>query len=462
MQKNIFNQKWTIFAFDITDNTAKIGDATQITANIKIDGGVSTATNDINPTELEDGYYEFDLTQAETNGEYIRLFPASSTGNIQVIGVPGAIYTTPANFPDLSVEASTGRTDIASVAGTAQTANDNGADINSILVDTNSLNDTKIPQTLNLTASGNIGVDWANVENPTSVNDLSATDMQLVDTITTYTGNTKQTANHTANISSILTDTGTTLNNHLTDIKGTTFVKDTHSLTNIEGYVDLIDDLTSGLIKIASDLRLTVSSVAGISGSVMVGTDSALLASDVPTNFSSLGIESNGNVTKVDLVTSNTDMRGTNSAALASDYTSARAGYLDNINNHTPQTGDSYTRIGIGGAGLTDLTTDLTTILADTNELQTDWVDGGRLDSIVDAILAMLDDVRGEPGQGALAVNPDMATKVDYLYKFMRNKVITGNTSIKVYDDAGTIIDHISTISAAGNTFTRGEFITGA
>lgn len=67
------------------------------------------------------------------------------------------------------------------------------ASIDAIETDTNSLNDTKIPQTLNLTASGNIGIDWANVENPTTAVDLSATDIQLCDTITTYTGNTVQT-----------------------------------------------------------------------------------------------------------------------------------------------------------------------------------------------------------------------------------------------------------------------------
>lgn len=60
-------------------------------------------------------------------------------------------------------------------------------DVDAILVDTNSLNDTKVPQTLNLTASGNIGIDWANVENPSSVVDLSQTDIQLVDTVTTNT-----------------------------------------------------------------------------------------------------------------------------------------------------------------------------------------------------------------------------------------------------------------------------------
>ena len=45
----------------------------------------------------------------------------------------------------------------------------------------------RIPQTLNLTASGNIGIDWANVENPTTALDLSGTDIQLCDTVTTNT-----------------------------------------------------------------------------------------------------------------------------------------------------------------------------------------------------------------------------------------------------------------------------------
>ncbi len=59
--------------------------------------------------------------------------------------------------------------------------------IRAIYDDTNSLDGTKVPQTLNLTASGNIGIDWANVENPTTALDLSATDIQLVDTATAVT-----------------------------------------------------------------------------------------------------------------------------------------------------------------------------------------------------------------------------------------------------------------------------------
>jgi hypothetical protein len=50
---------------------------------------------------------------------------------------------------------------------------------------------TKVPNNLNTTASGNIGIDWANVENPTTALDLSGTDIQLVDTATTVTDGAK-------------------------------------------------------------------------------------------------------------------------------------------------------------------------------------------------------------------------------------------------------------------------------
>jgi len=46
------------------------------------------------------------------------------------------VYTTPANFPDFSVSATNGRVDVIKVAGTTQTANDMSGDVDKILVDT--------------------------------------------------------------------------------------------------------------------------------------------------------------------------------------------------------------------------------------------------------------------------------------------------------------------------------------
>jgi len=103
LQKNVSSQKWVVFAFDLTDGTPKTGDAANITAKISKDWGTLTASNDTNPTEQEDGYYVFDLTQAETNADVLNIYPESSTTDIQVVGKPVTIYTVPPNFADLDI-----------------------------------------------------------------------------------------------------------------------------------------------------------------------------------------------------------------------------------------------------------------------------------------------------------------------------------------------------------------------
>ena len=77
-------------------------------------------------------------------------------------------------------------------------------------------------------------------------------------------------------------------------------------------------------------------------------------------------------------------------------------------------------------------------------------------------ILALLDDARTEPGQGAPPVNPDAMTKLDYLYKAWRNKVTQTATEYKLFANDGTTTDQKSTISDDGSTFTRSEIGTGA
>ncbi|MEE9612882.1 MAG: hypothetical protein V3W19_16635, partial [Desulfatiglandales bacterium] len=63
---------------------------------------------------------------------------------------------------------------------------------------------------------------------------------------------------------------------HLTDIKGTGFVKDTHSLIDIETYVDLIDDGTSGLGKIAADVASALTHLTEIKGTGFVADTHSL------------------------------------------------------------------------------------------------------------------------------------------------------------------------------------------
>ena len=55
------------------------------------------------------------------------------------------------------------------------------------------LRPTTAGRTLDVTATGAAGIDWANVENASTAVDLSGTDIQLADTTTTLTGHTAQT-----------------------------------------------------------------------------------------------------------------------------------------------------------------------------------------------------------------------------------------------------------------------------
>lgn len=74
----------------------KTGDAANITAYVQIDGGAVTALGDTSASELSatnaPGSYQFDLTQAETNGN-ILLFTAKS-GTANIVLYPVRIDTT--------------------------------------------------------------------------------------------------------------------------------------------------------------------------------------------------------------------------------------------------------------------------------------------------------------------------------------------------------------------------------
>ena len=104
----------------------------------------------------------------------------------------------------------------------------------------------------------------------------------------------------------------------------------------------------------------------------MRGTNSAFLAASAPTNFSSLGINSSGHVSRVTLVdttTTNTDMRGTDSAYLAATGTSDRSTYWSpcavygarndsatTLEYGTPQAGATSTTIVLGSGSSSDNT----------------------------------------------------------------------------------------------------------
>ena len=121
---------------------------------------------------------------------------------------------------------------------------------------------TRVPQTLNLTASGNVGIDWANVENPTTALDLSATDIQLCDTITTYTSNTPQSGDAFAYLGTNLGAIGA----NATEAGGTGDHLTAINLPNQT--MDIVGDITGNLSGSVGSVTGAVGSVTGAVGSV--------------------------------------------------------------------------------------------------------------------------------------------------------------------------------------------------
>lgn len=116
--------------------------------------------------------------------------------------------------------------------------------------------------------------------------------------------------------------------------------------------------------------------------------------------------------------------------------------------------GDNITVIFADAAGAEwdDLTINIQTVANQLDDLNTD----------LDALLALLDDARTEPGQGNPPANPDAVTKLDYLYKAWRNKKTETSTEQRLYADDGSTVDQKRTLSDDGTTLTVGEMATGA
>jgi len=233
----------------------------------------------------------------------------------------------------------------------------------------NALKATGINRQLDVTATGAAGIDWANIENPTTAVDLSGTDIQLADTVTTLTGHTAQTG-------------------------------DTYALANGAAGFTAIDTVVDG---IQTDLSN--------------GTD-----------------------------------------------------------------------------GLGAIKAETALIVADTNELQTDWVNGGRLDLLIDAIKLVTDalpnggaltnldaaistvatpaqvnvevsdvlktDTITEVTQQAPPASPTFEEALMYLYMVLRNKIDITSSTKEFHNDAGTVIWK-KALTDDATTYSEAEGVTG-
>lgn len=141
-----------------------------------------------------------------------------------------------------------------------------------------------------------------------------------------------------------------------------------------------------------------------------------------------------------------------------------------------------------GGLDLDAIDTNVDAVLADTGELQTDWANGGRLDTILDARAAessisalndisttdvnaqMVDvlstDTVSEMSQGAPPASPTIEQMINYLYReLVRNRIVVDTNTAnqkQIFANDGTTILYEKDLTNASNVTTIAEATTGA
>lgn len=106
MFKNTASQKLRLFAFDYSTGAPKTGDAANLTAYLSKDYAAFAALTDTSASEISStnspGWYEFDVSQAETNADDLQFTGKSATANVAVVGKN--VRTLPVNFTKLAID----------------------------------------------------------------------------------------------------------------------------------------------------------------------------------------------------------------------------------------------------------------------------------------------------------------------------------------------------------------------
>lgn len=199
-----------------------------------------------------------------------------------------------------------------------------------------------VGNTLDVTSTGGAGIDWGNVENPTTAVDLSGTHIQLVDTTTTNT-----------------------------DMRGTDSAATAANLATVDTVVDAI--------KVETDKLTLGDAGVGVAGSIIEEVENNAAAITALNNVAATDIVSAGAITTLSGAVANVDL-----VDLCTTVTTTTT--AANLTTNNDKTGYALSAAGVDAIWDETMAGHVT---ADSAGLVlNEWQDGGRLDLILDIIAA--------------------------------------------------------------------------
>jgi hypothetical protein len=83
------------------------------------------------------------------------------------------------------------------------------------------------------------------------------------------------------------------------------------------------------------------------------------------------------------------------------------------------------------------------------------------VDTLVTGVNVLTTDTHAEPGQGAPAATATLVAKINYIYKYLRNKKTQTASQFSLFADDASTVDQKATVSDDGATTTVGEQASG-
>lgn len=511
MLRNVASQKRRVYAWDVTTGLAKTGDAANITARVTKDDGTPAGSNDTNPAEVdstnEPGYYDFDMTQAETDCAKQSWTPKSSTANISVIAVPPVVYTRP-QYSSLEGIASDGsvlagdgseaytsinplQADIALWRGTQPNTLQSGrvdsylgagaADvISSSLLATSAVEEIRNAITggayaLSTDANGRMrvvdGTGAGEIDTASGKVSIVAGDISSIQS--GLATSAKLLAYFQLALRSDMDITNATelaeINTGGGGYSGTFFSQQTQPdyITVHDSEVgdrfDAVDSAIAGLPQDNTECTLADNAISA--GKIATG---ALTAGKFAAGaFDAVWSVSARTLTAIDEDSTTLDLDATIRAAvgLAAANLDTQLDTLPTANEiRNAITGGAYAldtdangRIRVvDGTGAGEINT-ASGAIVQVDQLGTQAKDDVNAE-MVDCLNV---DTYAEPGQGTPPATTTIQNRIAHLYKRMRNKKTQSATEFDLFGDDGTTVDQKATISESGGVVTFGELVSG-
>lgn len=300
----------------------------------------------------------------------------------------------------------------ADVGSTAYATNIIALAADKAIVNYGALKPTTAGRTLDVTTTGEAGIDWANIGGATSTVNLTGTSIKTATIVETATGDIQSRIPASlvggridANVGAISTDSVAADNAEAffdgTGYAGTNNVIPLVTTTTTATNVTTVNGLAANVItaaSIAADAigasELAADAVTEIQSGL--ATAAALTAVKAVTDKLDTAVELDGAVYRY--TTNALEQAPSGGGGGVADWTANERTAIRTILG-IPASGTTPDVPSAGALKVIDdfLDTEIAAILADTNELQTDWANGGRLDLILDSAASA-----GDPWSTAL------------------------------------------------------------